>query len=83
MKLSPILLCVVEDKLVASVRCHVKHEAEQGFMYIHRLAILPSYRRQKLGSALMREAEAIACELNLHQIRLEIRAMQPENCDFY
>ena len=36
MKLGPILLAVVDDKLVGSVRCHVKHEEEQGdFMYIH------------------------------------------------
>jgi len=84
MKLGPILLCVINDKLVGSVRCHVKHEEEQeDFMYIHRLAVLPTYRRQKTGSLLMQAVETLACQLNLHQIRLEIRAAQPENYRFY
>ncbi|MUL34904.1 GNAT family N-acetyltransferase [Gloeocapsopsis dulcis] len=79
MKLGSILLCVINGKIVASVRCHIK----QGFVYVHRLAVLPAYRRQGLGSLLMQAVEELACELNLYQVRLELRVAQPENRHFY
>lgn len=84
MKLGPILLSVVDGSLVGSVRCHVKHEEGQGdFMYIHRLAVLPGYRRQGVGCILVQAVEDLAKSLNLHCVRLEMRAAQPENCHFY
>lgn len=84
MKLGPILLAVVDGKLVGSVRCHMEHEEGQGdFMYIHRLAVLPGYRRQGLGCTLVLAVEDLTKSLNLHQVRLEMRAAQPENGRFY
>ena len=84
MQLGPILLSVVGGKIAGSVRCHVEHEARQGdFMYIHRLAVLPSYRRQGLGCALVQAVEELAKSENLQRVRLETRAAQPENYHFY
>lgn len=71
MKLGPIMLSVVDGRLVGSVRCHVEHEEGRGdFMYIHRLAVLPGYRRQRLGCALVQAVEDLAKSLNLHRVRL-------------
>lgn len=84
MQLGPIILSVVDGRVVGSVRCHVEHEEGQGdFMYIHRLAVLPSYRRQGLGCALIQAVEGLAKSENLRRVRLETRAAQPENYHFY
>ena len=84
MKLGPVLLVVVDGRVVGSVRCHIEHEEGQGdFMYVHRLAVHPDYRRQGLGYALMQAVEALAESKNLDRVRLETRAAQPENCRFY
>ncbi len=84
MKLGSIMLSEVDGRVVGSVRCHVEHEEGKGdFMYIHRLAVLPDYRRQGLGCALVQAVEDLSKSLNLHQVRLEMRAAQPENCHFY
>ncbi len=83
MQLGPILLSVVDGEVVGSVRSHVEHEAEQEFIYVHRLAVLPSYRQRGLGRALMQAVEDLAKSENLHQVRLETRAAQPENYHFY
>lgn len=84
MQLGPTLVSVVGGRIVGSVRCHVEHEAGQGdFMYIHRLAVLPSYRRQGLGCALVQAVEGLAKSKNLQRVRLETRAAQPENYHFY
>jgi ribosomal protein S18 acetylase RimI-like enzyme len=82
MKLGPMLLFLLENRLVGSVRCHVKHEKEY-FLYIHRLAVLPNYRRQGIGHALMERTETIAKSLILDEIRLEVRAAQPDSQQFY
>lgn len=84
MQLGPVLLVIVDDKIVGSVRCHVEQEAGRGdFMYIHRLAVHPDYRRQRLGYALMQAVEALAESKNINRVRLETRAAQPENYRFY
>lgn len=83
MQLGPVLLVVVDDKIVGSVRCHVEHEGRGDFMYIHRLAVHPNYRRQGLGYALMQAVEALAQSKNINWVRLETRAAQPENYRFY
>jgi ribosomal protein S18 acetylase RimI-like enzyme len=82
MKLGPILLFSVEDRLLGSVRCHIKYEPVR-FLYIHRLAVLPNYRRQGIGRSLMEATEMLAKSLVLKEIRLEVRAAQPENQQFY
>lgn len=79
MQLGSILVCIMNGKIVASVRCHIKQE----FVYVHRLVVLPTHRRQGLGSLLMQAVEELACKLNLYQVRLELRVAQPENRHFY
>lgn len=79
----PILLAVLEDEPVGSVRCHVDQAGEERFVYLHRLAILPAYRRRGIGRLLVEVVEAIAREQGIRQIRLEVRAAQPENIAFY
>ena len=83
MQLGPVLLVLVDERIVGSVRCHIDYEQGQEFMYVHRLAVHPDYRRQGLGYALMQAVEALAKSENLDQVRLETRAAQPENCRFY
>jgi ribosomal protein S18 acetylase RimI-like enzyme len=61
MRLGPILLFLQEDRLIGSIRCHIKYEQERSrFLYIHRLAVLPDYRRQGIGRTLMEASETIA-----------------------
>ncbi|MCU0533156.1 MAG: GNAT family N-acetyltransferase [Hydrococcus sp. Prado102] len=84
MNLGPILLFMRENRIIGSVRCHIKYEKERShFLYIHRLAVLPNYRRQGIGRTLMEATEEIAKSLILKEIRLEVRAAQPENQEFY
>lgn len=79
----PILLAVLEDGPVGSVRCHMEQVGAERFVYLHRLAILPAYRRRGIGRLLVEAVEAIAREQGIRQIRLEVRAAQPENIAFY
>jgi ribosomal protein S18 acetylase RimI-like enzyme len=84
MQLDPVLVFCLDNRFIGGVHCH-PHETEKygKFIYVHRLAVLPEYRRQKLGYRLMQSVEAIAQSMQLPTVRLEVRAAQPENKVFY
>lgn len=84
MALGPIFLALFKHQLVGSVRCHVQQpEGESAFLYGHRLAVLSAYRRQGVGRALMNAVETFAHSWGLAEVRLEVRAAQPESQAFY
>jgi ribosomal protein S18 acetylase RimI-like enzyme len=85
LKLGPIFLAFVDIELAGSVRCHPKPAVGEwsNFMYVHRLAVLPAYRQQGIGRVLMQAVDNLAQDMKLEWVRLEVRAAQPENQQFY
>ena len=58
-------------------------EPRDGFLYLGRLAVLPSHRHQGVGRALMDSAEARATRSGLPAVRLGVRIALPENRAYY
>ncbi|MCU0567443.1 MAG: GNAT family N-acetyltransferase [Oculatellaceae cyanobacterium Prado106] len=94
LELGSIFLAEIEAKPVGSVRCYRQTTLEierccdrpfcdRPFLYIHRLAVLPSCRRLGLGRLLMQTVEAEAQSQHLSTLCLEVRTAQPENQEFY
>jgi GrpB-like predicted nucleotidyltransferase (UPF0157 family)/GNAT superfamily N-acetyltransferase len=52
-------------------------------MYVHRLAVLPAYRRAGVGQALMRCAEEQAAQLGCTYVRAGVRLALPGNLAFF
>jgi ribosomal protein S18 acetylase RimI-like enzyme len=52
-------------------------------LYVGRVAVVPAYRGQGVGSALMRRIEEIAHEGGRGEIRLGVRMSLPGNLAFY
>ncbi len=74
-----VTLAVAQNEVVGCVFT----EPREGFLYLGRLAVLPSWRRQGVGSALMRHAETGAAQSGLLRVRLGVRLALPENEAYY
>jgi len=53
------------------------------YLYLYRLAVLPSHRRRGLGLALIAAVEQRARQLGLHRVRLNVRVALTENRAYY
>jgi ribosomal protein S18 acetylase RimI-like enzyme len=73
------LLAWNADTVVGSAR----YEWRPDYLYVGRVAVIPAYRGQGVGSALMRRIEAIAREGGCGEIRLGVRMALPDNLAFY
>jgi len=60
-----------------------RFELEPDALYVGRVAVLPSHRRQGIASALMRCCEDLAPGLGRDQVRLEVRQSLPGNVALY
>lgn len=56
----------------------VMYEPGDGFMYLGRLAVLPAYRREGIGQALIDRVEARARAAGLTRVRLGARIVLPQ-----
>jgi ribosomal protein S18 acetylase RimI-like enzyme len=64
---------------VASARFRV----EPDFLYVGRVAVLPSHRRRGIASAVMRWMEARALQLGLSRIEVGVRTSLPGNLSLF
>lgn len=56
---------------------------EPGALYVGRVAVLPTHRRQGIGSAMMRFLEAVARAQNHDTIKIQVRDSLPSNVGLY
>jgi ribosomal protein S18 acetylase RimI-like enzyme len=56
---------------------------EDGYLYVGRVAVLPSHRRRGVASAMMRYLEKTALDLGRDTIRVGVRESLPNNKSFY
>ena len=55
----------------------VFYQPEAAHVYLGRLAVLPRYRRQGIGNALIQHVEALARELRVPRVQLGVRVALP------
>ncbi len=78
------VIAIVDQAIVGCVFYEIRSdENEQDYMYLGRLAVLPSYRRCGLGKALVQYVETLTRELRLSRVRLGVRTQLPENQAYY
>jgi len=77
------LLAEVGGEPVACIFCSLESGMEPGYGYLSRLAVLPEYRRLGIGRSLLAQAEQIARQAGLSQVRLGVRAEITRNLDYY
>jgi ribosomal protein S18 acetylase RimI-like enzyme len=73
------ILAVLDDEPVGAARWL----REPDGLYVGRVAVLPTYRRQGIASALMRFLEDLAPELGADAIRIGVRESLPNNLKLY
>ncbi|MDQ3706245.1 MAG: GNAT family N-acetyltransferase [Chloroflexota bacterium] len=61
----------------------VRYEVRPGYLYVGRLAVLPSHRGRGVGAALMSYVERLAPGLGRTTIHLGTRLSMPGNLAFY
>ncbi len=74
-------LALVSEQPIGALRWSIHPQRDH--LYVGRVAVLPSHRRQGIASALMRWAEAHARALELPAIQIGVRLQLPENMRFY
>jgi ribosomal protein S18 acetylase RimI-like enzyme len=67
---------------VAALGC-VFYERRDDHVYLFRLAVLPRFRRQGIGRALISRVEADARALNFPRVRLGVRVALPDLRAYY
>jgi len=77
------LLAEVGGEPVACIFCSLEFGMEPGYGYLSRLAVLPEYRRLGIGRSLLAQAEQIARQAGLNQVRLGVRAEITRNLEYY
>ena len=60
-----------------------RYEPRQGYLYVGRVAVLPTHRRRGIASAMMIHLEAVARSHAFPEIRLGVRASLPSNLALY
>jgi len=68
------VLALIGDRVVGSVY----YSAEAEYVYLGRLAVLPEYRSQGIGSVLVAEVERRALALGRPRVRLGVRLALPQ-----
>jgi ribosomal protein S18 acetylase RimI-like enzyme len=73
------VLALLEDALVGSARFMVEPDA----LYVARVSVLPSHRRQGVASAMMRFLEHLAPSFDRTSVRIGVRESLPSNVALY
>jgi ribosomal protein S18 acetylase RimI-like enzyme len=61
----------------------VLYYPQDGFLYLGRLAVVPAYRGQQIGQALIADVEAKAFAMGLPGVQLAVRIALPRNRSFF
>ena len=61
----------------------VRYEVRPDYVYVGRLAVLPSHRGRGVGAALMAYVEGLAPTLSRNKVHLGTRLSMPSNLAFY
>lgn len=61
----------------------VRYEVRPDYIYVGRLAVLPTHRRRRVGAALMAHVESLAPALGRSKVHLWTRLSMPSNLAFY
>jgi ribosomal protein S18 acetylase RimI-like enzyme len=74
--------------LLAFARNHdpvgsARFKPEPGALYVGRVAVLPTHRRQGIGSAMMRFLESVAAAHGRDTITIQVRDSLPSNVGLY
>jgi ribosomal protein S18 acetylase RimI-like enzyme len=56
---------------------------EDGYLYVGRVAVLPSHRRRGVASAMMRFMEEVALRVGRGELRVGVRESLPSNAELY
>src|SRR5215471_18457402 len=79
MRNAQVVLAGVDGKSVGCLFC----QSEEDHRYLFRLAVLPEYRRNGLGRALVEHAERRARELGFSRVRLGVRTVLERQRAYY
>ena len=74
-----VLVALDGSTVIGTVRYHLYPD----FLHVGRLAVLPTYRGQRIGVALMEYLEELAPRLGRRILRLSTRQSMPHNLAFY
>lgn len=73
------LLAYAGEEAVGTVR----YEVRPDYIYVGRLAVVPTHRRRRVGAALMAHVESLAPALGRSKVHLWTRLSMPSNLAFY
>jgi ribosomal protein S18 acetylase RimI-like enzyme len=73
------VLAFLGDEAVGSARYYVDDQD----LYVARVSVLPSHRRQGIASAIMRFFEELAPCMGCQQVRIGVRESLPSNVGLY
>jgi ribosomal protein S18 acetylase RimI-like enzyme len=79
LKTAHAVLAEVDGEIVGCVF----YEARDGFVDLHRLGVLPGYRRRGIAAALIEYVEQQAVRSQAPRVRLGVRVQQRDNRAYY
>lgn len=73
------MLAWVNGDAVGTARYRLDPDA----LYVGRVSVLPAFRQQGIGTAIMLYAETLAREFGRNRVRVGVRMSLPQNLTFY
>lgn len=67
-----INIAVADGVIIAFLSIEVHHEEEEEYLYLDDLSVTKQYRNNGIGTKLIRNAEAYANEINIHNIYFHV-----------
>jgi ribosomal protein S18 acetylase RimI-like enzyme len=75
-------VALIGNQIVGFIICSVK-AYEEGYLHIHRLAVLPKYQNQKIGSTLLNYICELCSKNNIRGVILQVKKINTEGQKFY
>ncbi|WP_138493805.1 GNAT family N-acetyltransferase [Paenibacillus pinistramenti] len=73
------LLVFQDSEAIGSAQYYAKED----YLYIGRISVLPQWRGQGIGKAIVSYLEELAASKSINEIRLGVRLSLPQNVDYY
>ena len=77
-----ISIAIDDDKIIAFLSIEVHHEDEE-YIYLDDLSVTKQYRNIGIGTKLIRNAEAYAKDINIHEICFHVEKSNTEAFRLY